>query len=706
MKKILILLGPISSLVLMVIDEVSPIKQVRLKQRTEPWFNSEIFDKIHRRDKALYQYKRDKTNELKTIYNKFRNETQKCIHNAKRDYIKGQLEENKGCIKKVWKTLKSIGIPSKHRASSSNIGLKDRNESEINFDKQYVSNKFNNFFCSIASELVNKLPKVTKFDSKCINEFYSNLGVKKDSFNFDLVSEDLILKKLLNINTSKATGHDLIDAKFVKDGGTEIVVPFTYIINLSINSATVPDDFKVAKVIPLYKKGDKNYEGNYRPVSVLPTLSKIFERIAYEQVSEYMKCNDLLYEYQSGFRETFSTDTAVINLTDTIRLNLDKGLHTGMVLIDLQKAFDTVNHSILLTKLEAIGMQPSAVSLIKSYLANRTQYVITGGVTSDTRNILCGVPQGSILGPLLFLIYVNDMKAALSCDLMLYADDSALIVTGKDVKDIEYRLSQEMQKCSDWLINNRLSLHLGKTEAILFSSKRAHSKLPPLNVMCNGIPIKQQTSVKYLGSIIDQTLSGLEMATNAIKKINAGIKFMYRKQGYLGYKERKQLCMSLLQSRFDYACNFWYRGLPQYAAKKLQCCQNKIVRFVLALSPRTHLVAAHFKKLNWLVVSARVDYLTLCHMFNCISGTAPKYLKIFNNIKCIHQHSTRYSELSVFVERVKSNGMATFKFNGAKLWNNLPLTIKSSPNKNVFKKKCRKHLQNEMAKKEANVFLT
>ena len=206
---------------------------------------------------------------------------------------------------------------------------------------------------------------------------------------------------------------------------------------------------------------------------------------------------------------TFSTPDFRSFLSDKIRFNMDSGLFTGVVLIDLQKAFDTVDHGILASKLHAMGIDRPAVTWFESYLSERKQFVeMNNSHSSKHGNVTCGVPQGSILGPLLFTIYVNDMVSSVKCDLFLYADDSALVISGKNPKSIEASLGQELESLSIWLEENRLSLHLGKTESILFASKRKLRKHKELSVSCNGINVKPKKCVKYLGVNLDQDLSG------------------------------------------------------------------------------------------------------------------------------------------------------------------------------------------------------
>lgn len=431
-----------------VMDEVAPIKEVRLKQSTEHWFNSEIVDSISKRDIAYRKYTKYRTSEYFNEYTKLRNLVQRQVKTAKCEYVKDVISENKSQIKKLWKAIKDLGMLGKSKAQNCNIGLKA--DEEVNFDKEFVANKFNSFFCNIASKLVSQLPTSFKYDPAKTRKYYKNVINASDSFSFSVVTEEEVHKLLSNLNTSKSTGQDGVSARFLRDGASVISTPITYILNLSLTLSKVPDDFKIARVVPLYKKGDKNMEGNYRPVSILPVISKIFEKVVHQQFYDYLSKHNILYQNQSGFRVGYSTDSALISLTDRIKCDMDGGCMTGLVLLDLQKAFDTVNHAILLDKLSAVGVTDSSVSWFRSYLTSRGQFVEVNGTRSSTDSITCGVPQGSILGPLLFLLYVNDMKGAIEddCDLYLYADDSALAVTGKNVSHIEQVLSKNMNNLS------------------------------------------------------------------------------------------------------------------------------------------------------------------------------------------------------------------------------------------------------------------
>ena len=212
-------------------------------------------------------------------------------------------------------------------------------------------------------------------------------------------------------------------------------------------------------------------------------------------MENYFKEKKLLYKFQSGFRSEFSTETCRIHLTDFIRFEMDKGNIVGMILLDLQKAFDTVDHSILLMKLESSGLGHDVITWFKSYLFGRQRLVGVSGTFSSSSGISCGVPQGSILGPLLFLIYVNDMSAVVKNKLLLYANDSGILVADKNRSQVEKDLSKDLELVSQWLTDNKLSLHVSKTESILFGSKYKLRSTPNLNVSCNGKVIEPTSSV-------------------------------------------------------------------------------------------------------------------------------------------------------------------------------------------------------------------
>ena len=399
-----------------------------------------------------------------------------------------------------------------------------------------------------------------------------------------------------------------------------------------------------------------------------------------------------------------STNTALTYLGDKIRFNLDKGNFTGVILLDLQKAFDTVDHKILISKLKAAGANNTVLKWFSSYLGNRKQFVDVHGTFSSEEPVSCGVPQGSILGPLLFTLYVNDMSSAVRCDLCLYADDSMLLVSGKNVEEIEKTLKNEMNEISKWLQANKLSLHLGKTESILFGSVRKLKKVSKMKITCNNVNLEAKSSVKYLGVTLDQDMTGETMGSSVVKKINSVIKFLYRKSSFLKFRNRKLLCSALLQSRFDYGFNFYYRGLYKDIKLKFQTAQNKMIRYILDYDSCKHLFYKDFSKAGYLSVEKRQDYLSANLMHRIYYGLAPSYLCKFRRVDDVHAYGTRHSAMSYVLPEIKSQGKKSFMFNGARLWNGLPVSIRAIESKDNFKKKCKSFFFKEMEKIENSEF--
>ena len=317
--------------------------------------------------------------------------------------------------------------------------------------------------------------------------------------------------------------------------------------------------------------------------------------------------------------------------------------------------------------------------------------------------ITCGVPQGSILGPLLFLVYVNDMVSAVKCKLLLYADDSALLVSGKDITKIEKELGSELEAVSDWLSDNKLSLHLGKTESILFGSKRKINKAPKLNISCKGNVIQAQKSVKYLGSEIEQDLSGEAMGTKLIKIVHSRLKFVYRNSKSLTQSSKHLLASALILCHYDYACGSWYNSLTVFTRNRLQTAQNKLIRFVLGLPSRAHLGHKHFRDAGWLPVALRVRQLTLHHTFKILNGSAPSYLQHgFTKVCDVHSIRTRHSNNSLVVPGLGRHGQKSFLAVAIRAWNGLPFRIRGSQTFTVFKKSVRHHLFQSLREAEEN----
>lgn len=678
--------GHFKSLFMMAIDESAPEKTMRTKIRQEPWMNPEILAAIKSRNYTFSKFSKNRDEQFYEEFKKKRNEVTGMIKKAKAEYFNDKIIENKSNPQQLWKCLKQTGYGNKLRTKAKNMIL-DIGGTVITGNKN-IANCLNKFFNTIANTLVKRLPSPTgMYGEKQVWEYYRQKGIQTDSLSFESATEDTVLKKLRALNPNKATGQDKIPARFLRDAAESIASGLTHIINLSICQGQFPDDLKQARVIPLYKKGNKLDPGNYRPVSILSAVSKVIERIIHDQINKYLSTKNLLFELQSGFRTSHSTDTCLLYLTDQIRTEVDKGKFCGMVLLDLQKAFDTVNHNILLYKLKAMGFNNLSLRWMESYLRGRKQVVDINGSISSPLQQTCGVPQGSILGPLLFLLYVNDMKSACKCNLFLFADDAALMVSHQDKREIERSLSLELDKISQWLAENRLSLHLGKTEAILFGSAIRLKRSPGFKIMVGDIEVTAKEEVTYLGCVLDNNLSGVSMAQKVVSKINQRITFLGRVSTYINRSALEVLAGALIQCHYDYACSSWYTGITVALKGRLQTAQNKLARLILKLQPRTHLSQTHFDSLKWLRVEERVSQLKLCMVHNILGNTVPQYLSgYFNRVRNVHGHATRGSLTDLVPIRCnRVIGQNSFLYSAAVLWNSLPMELKSISPFSIFK---------------------
>ena len=551
--------------------------------------------------------------------------------------------------------------------------------------------------------MVSKLPAVSnKFNKSSVAKFYNNAN-SKNSFSFTRVSQDTVMKILKNIDITKSAGIDNLSGRFIKDGAEILASPIAQLCNLSIATSWFPDCCKTAKLKPLFKrKGSKTDPKNYRPISLLPLISKIMEKVIHDQTESFLSEKKVLYNFQSGFRKNHSTDSCLSFLNDKILKGFDSGLYTGMILIDLQKAFDTINHTILLEKMSFMGFSEQAIMWFKSYLTNRTFKVIIDKTLSSDGTLACGVPQGSILGPLLFLLYVNDMPQAVSCDLYLYADDSCLVYQHKDVKVIEQQLNKDFSNLCDWFVDNKLSIHFGedKTKSILFSTKNKVKRAGSLNIKYNNIEIKQHTKVTYLGCILDETLSGESMALHVINKVNSKLKFLYRNNRIFSRPLRRLLCNALIQPHFDFACCAWYPNLNKNLKNKLQTAQNKCIRFCLQLGNRSHIGYRDFQQINWLNIESRFYQCASVSVFNFFNGKSPSYMSDIYNPAGENVIDTRNSYLKLKQPFRKTNiGQGSLSFIGPSVWNKLPTVIKQCKSVNSFKHEMKSFYFEEIRKK-------
>ena len=339
-------------------------------------------------------------------------------------------------------------------------------------DPHELSNAFNRHFVDIGPNLAANInpPRVS---------FRDFVEPCDSTFELELLTIDGLRKLVNDIPVGKADGLDGIPTCLLKLSFPSIASSLTHIFNLVISKGIIPKDWKSARVTPIFKADSKVDPANYRPISVLSVIAKLFEKAIFNQVYSYLNDNKLLSKYQSGFRPMHSTLTALIDITDNWYLNIDDGLTNAILFIDLKKAFDTIDHEILLSKLELYGFKGVSLNLFRDYLSDRTQVTVINNVNSETSFISCGVPQGSILGPLLFQLYINDLpNCNLLSDVRMYADDTNLTFASKDPNELFSSLTHDLGNLKQWLDSNRLSLNVLKTKYLFTGTRQKISLLP------------------------------------------------------------------------------------------------------------------------------------------------------------------------------------------------------------------------------------
>ena len=432
-----------------------------------------------------------------------------AIRNSKANYNRTILRENMNDPKNFWKTIKRYYPSKSKRPNPTKLFNTDGGKvSDVNG----IANGFCSYFSKIASCLQQTLAIL--HDPIWENRFDLDLrrSINPDNkvFTFHQIHCQEALYELKNINPSKATGFDNLPAALIKLAASEIAYPFSLLANRFISEAVFPNSEKCAKIVPLYKSGEKSQLDNYRPISILPAFSKVIERLIYRQLHKYLKDNKFLSPAQFGFRSGRCTSQAVLRLTEHIRKNMDIGNLTGAVYIDLRKAFDTVHHGCLLTKLSYYGIVNNELKWFEDYLFGRSQFVQYNSVNSEVEAVTCGAPQGSILGPLMFVVFINDLDIALKkTNLILFADDTVVYYSGKSSEEIIKILNDDLQELGKWFKENNLVINMkkGKTEFVLYrTAKRIAIQQPSgeqINVTICGENVNQSASYDYLGVTLD-----------------------------------------------------------------------------------------------------------------------------------------------------------------------------------------------------------
>lgn len=489
------------------------------------------------------------------------------------------------------------------------------------------------------------------------------------------------------------------DSKLLKIAVHDICKSLTCLFNLLIKLGEIPKDWKLARITPIYKgSGSRFEENNYRPISVICHISKILEREIHGQFMSYLIQHNFVSIDQSAYMKYHSTHTCLHKVVDDWLENIDEGLITGLCLLDIRKCFDTIDHTLLLEKLNRYGVKGVELHWFKSYLNNRSQKVVCNNETSNTLDTDIGVPQGSILGPILFLVFINDLSQNIkSGQCNLYADDTLLYTSSKTIAEVADSLQKCLNEALIWYENNNLCLNADKSKVMIISSNRNReaSSLTSLNLDLDGIPLQTTNSAKYLGIFIDNHLTWERQFSHICQLLGAKISRLRRLRKSVPSHILNTICRTCLFPTFDYVCSVWGNAKVQHK-RKVQRLQNYAARIVTNNFDYVNTRGEDLVRgLKWQTFNDRVNYFTALLMFKCIHGLAPHYLSDHIVMACeAHDKHTRLTNsFDVVVPSTQTSiYQQSFMYNGAKTWNNLPEIVKESPNVSIFKYRYKKHV--------------
>nr|CAH7717665.1 unnamed protein product [Callosobruchus chinensis]CAH7730660.1 unnamed protein product [Callosobruchus chinensis] len=659
---------------LQLFDIHAPLRTARITKPAAPWLTDNMRSIFKLRDKALTTFQNDPSDTNWAAYKNMRNYSLASFRREKKAYLSRNVDIN---TRSSWNTLRNMNVCHNKRV-------------EIPFnllDPQEVNEYFLSTFIP-ADENIRVV--------RSTSDFY--MGRRYDSriplFYFRLVSPHEVIDAILSLK-SAAAGCDGMTLHMLNLCLPDVINHITHIVNSCLERGVFPSAWKEAIVTPLAKNNNPTEHSHLRPISGLCILSKILEKIVYLQLVLYLENNKLFPVHQSGFRTGHSTTTALLHLTDEILRNLDKRYGVLLVLLDLSKAFDTVNHEILLSKLKFYGMSDIPLNFFGSYLNNRSQRVKTSRGISVARYVPSGVPQGSILGPLLFLIYTFDLHNSVEhCAVQTYADDTQLLFyfNESNLHEASFKINLDLANVSDYCKRHCLRINPSKCTSIPCTSKYMDYNVSDrISLSIDNTRILFSDSVRNLGVIFDCNLRFHLHINSLIKSTYMKMKLLYSNRHILNFKTRKKLCETLILSVLSHSLVIYYPCLDSVNKSKLQKLQNNCCRFIFGLRKYSS-VSSKIRELKWLRVNDLFTYLLVTLVHRVIKSGKPTYLldKLIprrDQISRILRHNDLFStpsHNSTLYER-------SFTNNAVKLFNSLPARYKCL-SQHTFKKNVKSQL--------------
>ena len=650
------------------------------RDREKPWLDNEEFKNLIEEKGRLYNNKlkgvasEAELSKLKEI-NK---EVNKMRRNLKKQYFQEKLNERIGNLRATWETLGEALKGRRGKDRSSTCRYFNANGKGIT-DGQEIAKGFCDFYCQVGPKLAAKIQK----EQRSFKEYMGD-AVQESLFLTPTTPQE-IEELCLNLEPNKGVGWDEVSPKVIKGVAKELSGSLSRLYNSCMREGHYPACFKVARVVPVFKAEDPTEFSNYRPVSVLPVLSQIFEKVIRSRLVRFLDRNKVIIPGQYGFRSGHSTAMAILDMVEKVRGAWDQGNVALGVLIDLKKAFDTVDHSILLAKLEHYGVRGTAHKLMSSYLEDRAQYVTYDGYESDRGELLCGVPQGSVLGPLFFLLYVNDMISACpELELVLFADDTNIFAQGKDPKTMFQQVNSGLNELSRWFRCNRLTLNLKKTEYVFFGGPKYRGRaLDTLAI--GGEIIKRVEGARFLGVWIDKELKWTTHIDNVITKVNQLLGVSGRASSALDGNTLRTLYNGLVLPHLQYCLIAWgdfVGGRNKTQAGKLLKLQKRFVGMMAEVRGRYHSDPL-FSRFRVLKIDDLYRQQLRMYAWRFWRGGLPEgQAALYQKTTETHGHATRLAGSSI---SILTRDHGSIKYRMPREWSAIPEVLKDSRSITAFK---------------------
>lgn len=656
---------------LQVINKNAPLISKKIRGQNLPWIKGELIGLLKQRDKAWGKFRKTRDSTDWNIYKELRNRCKTETRNAKASYFKNSLATDFKNPKNFWKKMNYLTNKSS-KSSTTHISSNGQMVSE----PVMIAEAFSHHFATIGQTMSGNShygPSLTQ-------------GRSNSSFCFNIVSPFDVQRVIDGMRAGCSAGPDGLDIRFFKLASHVLSFPLADLFNLSLTTGEIPSSWKSARVIPLHKGGSTSDMNNYRPISIINSVTKIFEKLIFNQLSTYLTDHNILSQHQSGFRPGYSTTTALLKFTNDVMSAADSNMPSGAIFIDLSKAFDLVDHYLLLDKLHAIGLSRTALLFFNSFLHNRTQSVFFQGRESKFKLIDKGVPQGSSLGPLLFSIFINDLPQMCSdSQIHLYADDTVLYYSSANISHIQHTLQSDFNKVQQWFLSNKLLLNKEKSYSMLFCTRT--SSLPSTNwsvTLLDGTLLERVEEFKYLGVWLDSQLSFRHHINAISKKITGCLKSLYRSVDCFSQEVRKRIVTQLIFPILDYA-DVVYGNTPETHLHPLNVLYNSLCRFVLRCPYRTH-HCTMYEALNWPAPKNRRKLHWSILIFKCIHTQSPPYLKELLTPLSSDYSLRNIDHLFLVTPRIRKEiGRRAFKFKAPSVWNSLPSSFRSITSLYIFR---------------------